>query len=57
MGSRILSQLLTDRQLSNAGGFRRLAYTKPAISIGKEKKQQIKPALSDYGTALGFIQI
>jgi len=29
----------------NAGGFRRLAFTKPANDGGLEKKQQVKPAL------------
>jgi hypothetical protein len=29
----------------NAGGFRRLAFTKPANDKGKEKKQQVNPAL------------
>ena len=29
----------------NAGGFRRLAFTKPAKNGGKEKKQQVNPAL------------
>jgi hypothetical protein len=33
------------RQPSNAGSFRRLAFTKPANGKGKEKKQQVKPAL------------
>jgi hypothetical protein len=30
---------------ANAGGFRMLAFTKPANDEGKEKKQQVKPAL------------
>ena len=29
----------------NAGGFRRLAFTKPANIGGNEKKQQVNPAL------------
>jgi len=29
----------------NAGGFRKLAFTKPANYMGKEKKQQVKSAL------------
>ena len=29
----------------NAGGFRRLEFTKPAKDEVKEKKQQVKPAL------------
>ena len=29
----------------NAGGFRRQAFTKPANDGGKEKKQQVNPAL------------
>jgi len=29
----------------NAGGFRRLAFTKPINDKGKERKQQVKPAL------------
>ena len=37
--------VLTNRQPSNAGSFRRLAFTKPANDGGKEKKQQVKPAL------------
>lgn len=37
--------LLTCRQPSNAGGFRWLAFTKPASKDGKQKKQQVKPAL------------
>jgi len=36
---------LTSRQPSNAGGFRRLVFTKPANVGGKEKKQQVNPAL------------
>jgi hypothetical protein len=36
---------LTSRQPSNAGGFQRLAFTKPAKMGGKEKKQQVNPAL------------
>jgi hypothetical protein len=36
---------VTSRQPSNASGFRRLAFTKPAIDGGKEKKQQVNPAL------------
>jgi hypothetical protein len=36
---------LTSRQPSNAGGFRRLAFTEPANDKGKEKKQQVNPAL------------
>jgi len=35
----------TNRQPSNAGGFQRLAFTKPANGGGKENKQQVKPAL------------
>jgi hypothetical protein len=35
----------TNRQPSNAGGFRRLAFTKPASNRRKEKKQQVNPAL------------
>jgi hypothetical protein len=33
------------RHPCNLGGFRRLAFTEPAKDKGKEKKQQIKPAL------------
>jgi hypothetical protein len=29
----------------NAGGFRRLTFTKPANDRGKEKVQQVKPTL------------
>ena len=29
----------------NAGGFRSRAFTKPVNDRGKEKKQQVKPAL------------
>jgi hypothetical protein len=36
---------LTNRQPSNAGGFRRLAVTKPAKGKEKEKIKQVKPAL------------
>ena len=36
---------LTSRQPSNAGGFRKSAFTEPANGKGKEKKQQVKPAL------------
>jgi hypothetical protein len=36
---------ITSRQPSNAGGFRREAFTKPLNSSGKEKKQQVNPAL------------
>jgi hypothetical protein len=35
----------TSRQPCNAGGFRRLALTKPANDIGNEKKQHVTPAL------------
>jgi hypothetical protein len=37
--------LLTSRQPSNAGGFRRVAFTKLTNDKGKEKKQQVNPAL------------
>jgi len=33
------------RQPSNAGGFRRLVFTKPSKDKGKEKRQQVNPAL------------
>ena len=36
---------LTSRQPSNAGSFRRLAFTEHTSSRGKEKKQQVNPAL------------
>jgi hypothetical protein len=36
---------ITNRQPSNAGGFRRLALNRPANVRGKEKKQQVNPAL------------
>ena len=36
---------LTSRQPSNAGGFRMVAFTKPASDDGKENKQQVNPAL------------
>ena len=29
----------------NAGGFRRVAFTKPGNDSGNEKKQQVNPAL------------
>ena len=29
----------------NAGGFRKLAFTKPANVVGKEKKHQVNPAM------------
>jgi hypothetical protein len=38
-------QWLTSRQPSNAGGFRRVAFTKLANSKGKENIQQVNPAL------------
>jgi hypothetical protein len=43
----ILNDLLglTSLQPSNAGSFRRLAFNRPANGSGKEKKQQVKPAL------------
>ena len=37
--------MLTSRQPSNAGSFRRLAFTELANDGGKEKKQQVNPAL------------
>jgi len=40
-----LCQRLTSRQPSNAGGFRRQAFTEPANDSGKQKEQQVKPAL------------
>jgi len=33
----------TSMHPSNAGSFRRLAYTEPANDRGKEKQQQVKP--------------
>jgi hypothetical protein len=41
------TQLLppTSRQPSNAGWFRMLAFTRSAKDSGKEKKEQVKPAL------------
>ena len=36
---------ITCRQPCNAGGCRRLAFTKPENIGGKEKKQQVKPAM------------
>jgi len=36
---------ITSRQPSNTGGFRRLAFTNPVNLGGKEKKQQVIPAL------------
>jgi len=33
------------RQPNNAGGFRGLAFTKPANDGGTENKQQVNPAL------------
>jgi hypothetical protein len=36
---------ITSRQPSNAGGFRMVAFNKPANDTGKEKKQQVNPAL------------
>jgi hypothetical protein len=38
-------QCPTSRQPSNAGDFRGLAFTRPANKGGKEKKQQVNPAL------------
>jgi hypothetical protein len=37
--------LPTSRQPSNAGSFGRLAVNKPINDCGKEKKQQVNPAL------------
>ena len=37
--------LETNRQPVNAGGFRRLSFTKPENDGGNENKQQVKPAL------------
>jgi hypothetical protein len=39
------AQCITSRQPSNAGGFRRQAFTKPTNGGGKEKKQHVNPAL------------
>jgi hypothetical protein len=36
---------LTSRQPSNAGGFRRLAFTKPINIKGKANIKQVNPAL------------
>jgi hypothetical protein len=36
---------LTSRQPSNAGGIRRLAFTKPANDKGKANIKEVKPAL------------
>ena len=36
---------ITNRQPSNAGGFRRGAFTKPISDKGKENIQQVNPAL------------
>jgi hypothetical protein len=36
---------ITCQQPSNAGGFRRRAFTEPIKDEGKEKIQQVKPAL------------
>jgi len=36
---------VTSQQPSNAGDYRDLAFTKPVIDKGKEKKQQVNPAL------------
>ncbi len=36
---------LTSKQPSNAGGFRRMAFTKPANDKGKENIKQVKHAL------------
>jgi len=38
-------RVLTSRQPSNAGGFRRVAFTKPINDRGKQRKEQVKPAL------------
>ena len=37
--------LLTSRQPSNAGGFRRVAFTKPINDRGKQRQEQVNPAL------------
>ena len=37
--------MLTSLQPSNAGGFRRLAFTKPINDKGKQRKEQANPAL------------
>jgi hypothetical protein len=37
--------LLTSRQPSNAGGFRRMAFTELANDSGKQNEQQVNPAL------------
>jgi len=36
---------LTSRQPSNAGGFWRLAFTKPINDSGKQRKEQVNPPL------------
>jgi hypothetical protein len=37
--------LLTNRQPSNAGYFRRFIFIKPANDNGKQNEQQVNPAL------------
>jgi len=41
----MLMQGTHEPSADNAGGFRRLAFTKPAKNGRKEKKQQVKSAL------------
>jgi len=36
---------LTSHQSSNAGGFRKVAFTEPANDKGKQNEQQVKPSL------------
>lgn len=44
-----------NRQPSKEVGFRRLAVTKPAIDIEKEKKQQVNPVPAAGGPPLAVI--
>jgi hypothetical protein len=53
---------LTSPQPSNAGGFRRLAVTKPTNDKGKQKQEQVNPLpagrQAHYGCrALGTMRI
>jgi hypothetical protein len=50
-----LQRCITCRQPSNAGGFRRLAFTKPANDGGKQRKEPVNPAHAAAGGTLAVI--
>ena len=43
--NKITNETLTSRQPSNAGGFRRLAFTEPINDRGRQRLEQVIPEL------------